>query len=218
MSEADGQKQGLKTAVEAAHDPEAARPGDVQGEQLALLPLRKADEGSAARKNGGALPRGRGRPPGAKNKRTEEWTEYLLGRYPSPLIGLAEIAFRPLTDLAEELGFNNPGPDGIALRRAKPQELLELLRLQRDCMKELAPYLHQKQPMAIDGGEHGLIHLTIGQVGGGMKQAQEGQDFDVEFLPVENEENQGVSGDDPAKSDAGESDTLHLIGGESGEE
>ena len=44
-----------------------------------------------------------GRPLGARNKSTDEWTRWLLSRYSSPLTALAELYSRPLEDLVEQL-------------------------------------------------------------------------------------------------------------------
>lgn len=90
--------------------------------------------------------RGRGRPKGSKNKRTEDWTEYLLNNYRSPLIMFAETYSRPTAALALELCCT----------------LEEAFKIQMDAAKQLAPYVHQKLPQAIEiEGDKGLINLTM---------------------------------------------------------
>lgn len=124
-------KEGVKTAVELLLE---ARP-DVaarQAEQLALLPTpaaladRAADDEAARRS-------GPGRPPGSRNKRTEEWVEFIQARYRDPLIFLAETWSRPVDVLAAELGC--------------PKD--EAFKIQRAAAEAALPYLHQKLPQAV---------------------------------------------------------------------
>lgn len=90
--------------------------------------------------------RGRGRPKGSKNKRTEDWTEYLLNNYRSPLIMFAETYSRPTAALALELHCT----------------LEEAFKIQMDAAKQLAPYVHQKLPQAIEiESDKGLVNLTM---------------------------------------------------------
>jgi len=90
--------------------------------------------------------RGPGRPKGSKNKRTEDWTEYLLNNYRSPLIMFAETYSRPTAGLALELHCT----------------LEEAFKIQMDAAKQLAPYVHQKLPQAIEiETEKGLVNLTM---------------------------------------------------------
>lgn len=187
MSELIAGEKGMKTAIEQAHDPAAPVPGAVDGEQLALLPLPLCQgEQKPAGANSGSPHRGAGRPPGAKNKSTEIWTEFLLSRYSSPLMGLAEIYSRSIADLARELGFITE------TRVLKPEQALELLKLQVSCMEKLAPYVHKKQPMAIDTGEGGLIQLVI-NTGAPQNQVAPAAINSLEILEIKNEENQSLS-------------------------
>lgn len=140
-------------------------PNTMDAEQPDFFMLSRAEDGEQARKLG-AVPRGKGvagRPLGAKNKSTEAWREYLLSRYVSPLIGMAEIAGRPPGDLARELGC----------------PVVEAFKLQIVCLRELAPYLHSKMPIALDAGPNGLIQLAIH----GFNQPQQNQG--VRVLPSE---------------------------------
>ncbi len=79
--------------------------------------------------------RGPGRPPGSRNKRTEETLEYLqaLG-YSSPLRGLAEVWARPVAVLAAELGCS----------------LGHAMEIQLDAMKASLPYWHQRLPQVVE--------------------------------------------------------------------
>ena len=74
----EDRKTGMQTAVEMTIDDSEAPPGAVS-DQLPLIP---ADQ-LAAHEDLDSLPerrRGPGRPPGARNKSTNEWVEYLATR------------------------------------------------------------------------------------------------------------------------------------------
>lgn len=202
---------GLKTAVETEHDPCAVPPGVVTGEQPTLLPLRNAESGDEAAKRVSPSGRGRGRPPGAKNKNTEAWRNYLLSRYASPLEVLASIASRPLPDLMAELMEYS---DTKALTKTDYERVVELLKIQLGAAKELAPYLHQKQPMAIDTGDKGLVNLFIGDVSVGSVATSEATDLTLDIIDIESEENQGVSESENQKSNGLESNDFSESYGE----
>lgn len=136
-------KDGLSGAVEAIG---VGEPPSDEAEQLALLPLSSPGTEPRAPDATAQKRRGRGRPPGAKNKRTEEWTEYLLTQYQSPLITLAETYSRPVEDLATELGCKRE----------------EAFKLQLSAAKELARYVHQAQPQAIQVEGKGELRMTLG--------------------------------------------------------
>jgi hypothetical protein len=114
--------------------------------QLALPGLPLAAQGEAARDPAaGGEPGKSGRPKGALNRRTEEFVEYILSRYRSPLVGLAETYSRSVADLASELGCTK----------------LEAFQLQQAAMVNLAPYLHQKLPQAVQIDGKGLVAVSI---------------------------------------------------------
>lgn len=189
---------GLQTAVAEAQA-DAGLPCDRSpGEQASFFGLSPIESGEKARELGSPV-RGKGRPPGAKNKSTEAWREFILSQFPSPLQGLAHVAFRPLRDMAVELGAKHPTFD----------QMMECLKVQIACMKELAPYLHSKQPIAIDGGEHGLIQLIIGQGQFQHDADQSHGPLNVEFLKMESiESDQGLSKDQNAESNGAESNGI----------
>jgi len=177
--EADSAKTGLKTLVAEMHDPAAAVPGAIDGEQLSMLPLdRKIAEKNLP------TPRGPGRPPGAKNKNTEEWRTYLLSRYSSPLEGLAQTYSIPIEDICAMLNCTK----------------LEAFKLQLQAMKELAPYVHQKMPLALDVGDQGLISLFINALP--QSAAQVGNQAEGAVIEVLNEpqQNQLLNGKDVENS------------------
>ena len=121
------------------------------GEPVAVavqLPLLPSDQLDALPVEGRATalraPR-RGRPPGSKNRSSEEWRTYLLGQYRSPLVVLAETYSRSVSDLAVELG-------------CKP---VEALALQVRAAVELAPYLHSRQPVEVNHNGAPAMTLNI---------------------------------------------------------
>src|SRR5262245_57327845 len=93
-------KQGLTAAIEALG---AGQPPATAGDQAELFgDIEEADAPlpiPEARRSG---PKG-GRPPGARNRRTEEWVSYLLGRYRSPLVALLEMYSRTPAELAQQM-------------------------------------------------------------------------------------------------------------------
>lgn len=91
------------------------------------------------------LRRGRGRPAGSRNRRTQDWAEYLLSRYRSPLVVLAETYSRPAAELAAELGCSR----------------LEAGQMQLKAAAELAPYLHGKMPVEVNLSGRANLVLSV---------------------------------------------------------
>ena len=174
-----GRNEGLATAVAAIGkgDP----PGD--GEQLDLLD--EIEEAATALPIPPAkIATGKGRPPGARNRRTEEWVRYLLSRYRSPLVGLLEIYSRPPQELAKQVGV----------------ETGEAARMQLQAMIAALPYLHQRLPLAVDVTSDSRGLLVVGEIGAGTI-------IGGLTLPLaDNEQNQEVSGSAAEQSDGGQSD------------
>lgn len=169
---------------------EAAQPG--------LFPLSQMEAPETAAEPV-AAERGPGRPAGSKNKSTEEWRTFLLSKHSSPLQQLAHYGSMPLLEFWRML--RQP----LAGARPTFAELSDCMKLQFAMWKELAPYLHSKQPIAIDGGEHGLINLFIGQ--GKVEHDADNSHgaLNAEFIIMESESDQGLSDDDAEKSNGGES-------------
>lgn len=174
MTDRDKEADIPQAAVDLAMEDAPERPAPVP--EQASLPLATA-EGVALPPKPEAPRRGPGRPPGATNKRTQAWADYLLSRYRSPLEALAEAYSLPVHELAAYL-------------RCKPEDAF---KLQLAAAEKLAPYVHQKQPVAIDAGEGGLVQLVIeaAALANGPAPAEGGIVLDM--APVESKENQGVS-------------------------
>ena len=170
-------ENGLKTAVAAI----VGAPPERLAHQLELMPL-PLDAVELA-----ATGRQRGSRKGCKNKNTEEWAKYLLSKYASPLEGLAQVYTMPVEALARHLGC----------------DLLEACKVQITAMATLAPYVHSKQPLAIDGGEHGLVSLIINAgAAGAAAGAEENEIIDV-LQDVE--QNQRLSDNEDGESNVSES-------------
>jgi hypothetical protein len=124
---------------------ELVQPGDPptdEAQQLDLIGAEKPEEFAARIER-----RGPGRPPGARNKRTQEWAEFLLARNASPLEVLMQIANARVDDLARQLGCKR----------------LEALQEKRLAAIALVPYLHQKMPLAVDLTNRNVVYLTINE-------------------------------------------------------
>lgn len=138
------EKAGIAAALESLGA--TAEPSELgEGEQLELLPSLPA----AVTIGGAAVPRGAGRPPGARNRSTEAWRQYLLQRFGSPLEALLQVATSPIDELAREMGLKR----GAAFR------------IQVDALEAALPYLHQKLPQAVELGltDAPVLNLVVSQ-------------------------------------------------------
>lgn len=153
-------KPGISAALDQLGGPGAPPSGDA--EQLALLPdMRSKDVGGGEEPGGsgaGAGPaappapavRAAGRPKGARNKRTTEIADYLSGKYGFPLERLAQVYSSKPDTLQKELKINR----------------LEAVKLIKDAAIACLPYMHQKQPVAVDVTQSKTISLVIGDITG----------------------------------------------------
>ncbi len=101
-----------------------------------------------------AMPRGRGRPAGALNKRNAKLRDFILARYEHPAIGMAETYSRPVEALAAELGCT----------------LVEAAKLQADARAELLPYIEGKMPTILDIRKD--ADMVVVMASGGLAAAQ----------------------------------------------
>lgn len=193
----DSEKTGVKAAVAALHDPADPVPGSAAHvEQLDMLPLSQIGDLSETETEVPAR-QGAGRPPGSRNKNTAAWRDFILSRYPSPLVALAETYSRSVGDLAKALGLNCP---------PNYAQAVELFKLQLQAAKELAPYVHSKQPQAVELGDGGLMQLIINTGGATSEQVSEAGELDINFLDAEIVGNQGLK--DEEKGDSVASDSV----------
>lgn len=132
--------KGYQAAVDAAlAERKAEEALDAQLEMLGLPP----DDDEVRKKLRPYA--GRGRPPGAKNRRTTEMADYLLKRYGSPLEPLAQIYATPTDVLAKALGCTK----------------LEALQERRLAAIAVKRHVHSEMPVAVNVNERREIHLTI---------------------------------------------------------
>ena len=139
-------KTGLKTALRNLEADDRLRMETAALEdfdQLPLLPMVATEAPVSAADD--AAVAGAGRPPGRRNRRTQEWTDYILSRYRSPLEVLAETYSTPTPTLSRRLRCS----------------FKEAFTFQLQAARELAPYLHQKQPVAVTVDGKGMLQLMI---------------------------------------------------------
>lgn len=117
--------------------------------------------------------RGPGRPKGAKNKRVNEWADYLLGQFTSPLIKWGRVASMDTAQLAGLLKCT----------------MLEAYDRQDRAAGMFAQYVHQKQPMAIAFEAEQLIglQLVIGRGYAALAESVGLQPIEGEMIPIDDE-------------------------------
>jgi|GEM_PF-3863255 len=96
----------------------------------------------------GAKRSGPGRPPGAKNKTTTEWADYLNARFRSPLVGMSQIAeMHPLALMS--WGFDS---------------IEKACAFWLGCCREVARYRHSPMPISaqVDVGGQVAISFSVG--------------------------------------------------------
>lgn len=151
MAKGAKKKSGIKKAAAIANDikPLPAAPVVEQGE-LPIDPLRElgAPINKTVERLRDAKPKGPGRPAGSLNRRTVEMAEYLLSKFTSPLVVLAQIAVAPIDELAASVGCTK----------------LEALQEKRLAAIALKDHIHSKMPVAIDVTNRKIIYLTIGDI------------------------------------------------------
>lgn len=105
-------------------------------EQLPLMPVVGASEDERPRP---------GRPAGSVARATAEWRQLILSRYRSPLIVFAETCNRPVEELAKDLGCTKR----------------EAFEIQLKAADYLAPFVHSKMPIAVQGEGMPQVGITL---------------------------------------------------------
>lgn len=132
-----------------------------------------------------ARERKRGRPPGARNKRTDDFARYILGFGQHPAITLIQIQSTAPEVLIENSkhekvhSFRKDGTPNIVIERMT-YDAAQALRAR--CAEALLPYLESKKPVAIDMSFLGVADLIIQGVThseGEIEQMLEGDYLDV---------------------------------------
>lgn len=168
-----------------------------------------------------------GRPKGARNRSTEEWRKFILGRYRSPAVFLAEMYSRTPAQLAAELGLFKfhegklvTAPIIDAEGRVKRDEDGHELRqpvlatgdaaaMQQAAAIALLPYVHQKLPQAIEISPPTRGLVVLGDLG---FEGESGDDLALPLppqeAPSEIKRNQDVSEAEIVQSDDAQSDAM----------
>jgi hypothetical protein len=196
MSADEGKRSVMRDAIAAAgaEHRELVKPA----EQLELMAVPTRFTGARADALQLALRHrhGAGRPPGAQNLGTKEFREYLLGRGVSPLQQMMQWAMHTPTSLAAELQCSR----------------IEAMKLLKDLWGELAPYLHQRMPLAVEVDQRTAGVLILGHISADQAAAigarmgvaaLELRPNEIEENPtnstVEGEPSHGVASHDEAK-------------------
>lgn len=139
-----------------------------------------------------AAKRGRGRPPGARNRRTTEVAAYLVARHGDPLEGLLAIGMGSLADTARELwrAIQELEAEGVKFALKKDQalgiDLGEVMKLKAKCLEAALPYIHARRAPTDEKGESVVpvlnLNLPAGQ--GGALGTAGGVSID-DFLEVD---------------------------------
>jgi hypothetical protein len=115
-------------------------------------------------------PRVRGRPQGAKNRRTDLVAQYLVDRFGDPLTASMATAGMPLRELITELR-SIASDVGMKLGAS----VMDIARFQRECRNDALPYIHAKRAPETAKGDPVVPiigigrfeqHNTVVQVGG----------------------------------------------------
>lgn len=189
-------KAGIERVIAEADAPSI----DAPAEQLDMLGAAKAEAQPAAAPapaEGGGI--GKGRPPGARNRRTDEMVRFLNTFGQGPLVGLAKIV-NAIRFYGPEAGPLAGLPDLRPLAIALGMDVKDAAVFWRNCAGDLAPYMHQKLPIAVDvtGESAGsLVVVNLGAVQGdpetdlgGLLGGHLGDVIDGEVADDSSEENQ----------------------------
>jgi hypothetical protein len=136
------------------------------------------------------IPNGKGRPKGSPNRTTADLVKLIQATGRHPLLAMAEIVATPIDVIAQTLGCKK----------------LEAAEYHRKVMSDLAPYVAQRQPQAlqIEGANAGMLQLIVGMAATGGEVGGFGLDLTLsaqsEPVTIENEQNQGLSNADSAAS------------------
>lgn len=133
-----------------------------------------------------ARERKRGRPKGARNKRTDDFARYLLGFGQHPAITMMQIQATAPEVLIEASkqekvhSFRKDGTPNLVTERLTYHEA-QSLRIR--CAEGLMPYLESKKPVAVDMTFSGVADLMIEGVTHSREEMNDV--LDADFLPVD---------------------------------
>lgn len=93
--------------------------------------------------------KGPGRPPGARNKRTEAVAAWLLSQHRHPVAVMLEAASMRTDDFLTAAGFSRDDKDALGGPAFSNPLRMEALKLQYRLAEAAAPYVAQKLPQAV---------------------------------------------------------------------
>ena len=154
-----GADQGSKAADEGTHA------GRARDQAAASAPLPAAIEANDKRLDdllplgvSPLAPRRRGRPQGAKNRRTDLVAQYLVDRFGDPLTASMAIGGRPLRELITELR-TIASDCGLKLGAT----VMDVARWQQQCRADALPYIHAKRAPETAKGDPVVPVIGIGR-------------------------------------------------------
>lgn len=154
-----GADQGSKAPDEGTHA------GRARDQAAASAPLPAAIEANDKRLDdllplgvSPLAPRGRGRPQGAKNRRTDLVAQYLVDRFGDPLTASMAIGGRPLRELITELR-TIASDCGLKLGAT----VMDVARWQQQCRADALPYIHAKRALETAKGDLVVPVIGIGR-------------------------------------------------------
>lgn len=120
----------------------------------------------------------RGRPAGSRNRRTEKFASYFIGKFGDPLDVFGEIMSMPV-DALMQMMIDLQGGDA----KHKPIRAIDVLRLKLEAADKAAPYVRGKQPISIEvaGRKDAIILMAGNNVDLGEVSAQDARDLIEEF-------------------------------------
>ncbi|SFT67045.1 hypothetical protein SAMN05444141_102663 [Pseudovibrio denitrificans] len=189
-------------------------------EQFELIPHEEEsgpdDVFPSARRSGSRESRGRGRPKGAKNKKTEQLQKMWSARgFKDPLMFQGEFLSSHPADLWKWFVEEQAKVDGLTLADAIIKALKgkldgiptipEIVAMQLKTADHVAPYLHGKMPVREESDDD--ERLPVLMIDLGTDQVNEGKYLDADEEPMsigaqeqssddQTQRNQRVSGDD----------------------
>lgn len=152
---------GVRTALEEALAAQTEEGEPVQADLLdGLEPERVGALDAPSPLSLAVSPRGPGRRPGSRNKRTDAVSAWLLSQGRHPVLVMMEAYQLTPAQLADRIGLQ-PGDGGLY----DNELLLDLYKLQMRMAETAAPYVAQKLPQAVTletpGGDFALSFVGV---------------------------------------------------------
>lgn len=137
--------------------------------------------------------RRRGRPPNARNRRTDDFAKYLLSHGRDPALVLIEIASSQPEVLMEASKRKRQQPyhdkDGNPVTYTETMSYADAQGLRIRAADILMPYIHGKKPLAIDVSFAGVSDLFIEGVTHSREEIE--NIVDAEFMAIDDQAGDG---------------------------